>query len=126
MADDTLKYVEERKAIAVKVSRLSDLAKIATLGASRMFILPIYRYVENGRTIYFVQTVFKDYFKLYGLPVIYYYVENGEGRKGGYILIKVDESGEQVELSSGTKPGWLAVPIIDLDGKPIFIPNDLS
>ncbi len=126
-SSDPARYLESNRAVAVRVKSLSDLAKIATLGAARMFILPIYKFREGGKTVFMVQTVFKDYYKLYGLPIIYYYVGDEEASGDHkYLLVKVDESGEYLELSRGTKPGWIAIPIVELTEKPPFAPSDLG
>ena len=40
---------------------------------------------------------------------------------GRYILVKAEEPKETVQLSHGTRPGWLSIPIINLREKPGFI-----
>ena len=125
-SEEPLAYLEKRKAVAVRVKSVSDIVKLAAIGAARMTVLPVYRYAGGGRTVYFLQTVFKDYYRLYGLPVIYYYVERGESRKGRYILVKVDEEGEKIEFSNGSRPGWIPIPIVDLEELPPFLPEDLG
>jgi hypothetical protein len=124
--DDTpQQYLEKRKAVPVRVSSLSDVVKLAALTAARMAPLPVYRYASDSATVYFVQTVFKDYYRLYGLPIIYYYVEQGSSRRGKYILVKVDEEGEKIEFSEGSRPGWIPIPIVDLSELPAFIPESV-
>ncbi|ABM79996.1 hypothetical protein [Hyperthermus butylicus] len=117
----------EEKLIPVKVSGIHDLARIAasiiTLGQPAYLVrLPS----RNGGKVYGIIAVLRDYYKLYGLPMLYYYVDD-EGRlgDGNYLLVKVDDQGEHVELSKSTRPGWVAIPIIDLAEKPPFFPDEL-
>ncbi len=112
------------KVQAVEVSSLADLARLAASMVSYAVVMPIYRFYLNGKAYYFVQTTYRDYFKYYGIPIIYYYKEESSpGREEGqrYVLLKVDESGEKVELSDRSRPGWTPIPIINLRSKPPFI-----
>ncbi|MCS7106993.1 MAG: hypothetical protein NZ902_02685 [Acidilobaceae archaeon] len=113
--------MNEEKALAVRLQSLPDIARLA-VSASPMSAMPVYRFREGSKNYYLVQAVYKDYYKLYGLPIIYYYVQEEGEERAKYILIKVDESGERVELSDRTRPGWIAVPIINLQEKPPFFP----
>lgn len=111
--------------VPVRVSSLGDLVRLATVNAARMAVSPIYRFKFRGRTVYMIQTVYKDYYRQYGIPILYYYSREGEGENGNYILVKVGDGGENIEVSNGVKPGWLAIPIINLDGKPPYVPDDI-
>jgi len=116
------------KAIVIRVSSLGDLVRLASSTAQMMLIMPIYRFKLKGKIIYAIQTIYKDYYKLYGLPIIYYYIEDGEAvedSKAKYILIKVDETGEKIETTDKIRPGWIGIPIINLTEKPPFIPDDI-
>ncbi|MGC9071101.1 MAG: hypothetical protein ACP5HK_00160 [Acidilobus sp.] len=112
------------KAQIVEVSSLADLARLAVTMLSFAVIMPIYRYLENYNEVYFVQTTYRDYFRFYGVPIVYLYraklTDNSEKVK--YVLIKVDETGEKVEVGDRTKPGWTSIPIITLKEKPSFLP----
>ncbi len=115
---------EIRPALTVKVSSLSDLVRLAATLASRMIVMPIYRKMTNDGAIYFLQMMYKDYYKFYGVPVIYYYKWAGDKRppeKSKYILAKSDEGGEKIEISDRTRTGWLVVPIINVEELPPFI-----
>ncbi|MCX8196171.1 MAG: hypothetical protein N3F67_03745 [Acidilobaceae archaeon] len=114
--------MEEERAISVRVQSLSDIARLA-VSASPMAPMPVYRFREGSRTFYMVQAVYKDYYKLYGLPIVYYHVQEEGEERAKYILIKVDEAGERVELSDRTRPGWIAVPIVNLAERPSFFPE---
>ncbi len=116
-------------AIAIRVSSLGDLVRLASSAVHMMIVMPIYRFKYKGKLVYAIQTIYKDFYKLYGIPIIYYYVSDDdslEASKAKYILIKVDETGEKVEISDRTKPGWVGVPLINLDSKPPFIPDDIA
>ncbi|MEM1873824.1 MAG: hypothetical protein QXS85_03780 [Acidilobaceae archaeon] len=118
----------DSKALAVKVSSLNDLARFASSMTPAMIVMPVYRFKKGGRVYYFLQTVYKDFYKYYGVPVIYYYSSDDDGLdadKARFLLFKVDEEGEKLEISSRTKPGWITVPIVNLEEKPGFIPDEL-
>ncbi|HIQ03460.1 MAG TPA: cren protein [Desulfurococcales archaeon] len=109
------------KALAIRVNSLNDIARfaatISTLGQ------PIYilRFKVNGKYVYGILAVFRDYYKYYGIPLFYYYVTDRGSEHERYLLIRTDETGERVELSKGVRPGWVAIPIITLTEKPEFI-----
>jgi hypothetical protein len=115
------------KLIPVKVGSINDLARIAativTLGQPAYLV----RFPSaSGKKIYGIIAVLRDYYKHYGLPMIYYYEDGGNQLgEGNYLLVKVDDSGEHIEVSKSTRPGWIAIPIIDLAEKPPFFPDDL-
>lgn len=116
----------EEKLIPVKVSSIHDLARIAasiiTLGQPAYLV----RFQgKDGKKIYGIIAVLRDYYKLYGLPMLYYYIDSDNLGDGNYLLVKVDDQGEHVELSKSTRPGWVAIPIIDLKEKPAFFPEEL-
>ncbi|GAB6148270.1 hypothetical protein [Stetteria hydrogenophila] len=121
---------EVEKAVAVRVSSLADLARLAIVPAARYIVMPVYRFKWNGRVIYMVHMSFKDYYKKYGIPLIYYYSRSAEEdepeEKAKYILIKVDDTGERVEISNSTKTGYVSIPIVNLAEKPAFVPDDLQ
>ena len=119
---------ETEVAVAVRVSSLGDLARLASSAAHMMVVMPIYRFRYRGKVVYVIQTIYKDFYKLYGIPVIYYHVSEDDGleaSKAKYLLIKVDEMGEKVEITDRTKPGWIGVPLVNLESKPPFIPDDI-
>lgn len=111
------------QAVTIRVQSLTDLARMAG-NSARLIPTPIYVFVEEGRSYYFIQTVYKDFYKLYGVPIIYYYVEEGSPPAEGYLAIKADERGEKVELSPGVKPGWLLIPLVKLAERPPYFPRD--
>ncbi|BEP18227.1 hypothetical protein PYJP_15790 [Pyrofollis japonicus] len=111
------------KLVPVKVSSIHDLARIAATIISLGQPAYIIRFNNNEKKIYGIIAVLRDYYKLYGLPMLYYYVDTDKLGDGNYLLVKVDDQGEHVEVSKGTKPGWIAVPIIDLAEKPSFFPE---
>jgi len=115
-------------AVAVRVSSLGDLARLASSTAHMMVVMPIYRFRYKSKVVYAVQTIYKDFYKLYGIPIVYYHVLEDDGleaSKAKYILIKVDEAGERIEVSDRVRPGWVGVPLVNLESKPPFIPGDI-
>jgi len=115
--------------VPIRVSSLSDLARLASSMASRFIVMPIYRFKHEGNVYYMVQASFKDYYKLYGLPLIYYYKrpveEDVDDDKAKYVLVKTDISGEIVEIAPHAKTGFVVIPIINLEEKPPHLPDDL-
>ena len=103
----------------LKVARLSDLARfaasLATLGSS----VYIVHFPHKGKHIYGLLTVYRDYYKYYGVP-IFYCLEIDEKLDGDYILVKLDEK-ERIEVTNGVRPGWMHIPIVSLREKPDFI-----
>ncbi len=110
------------EALAVRVSSLNDLVRLATSLAGRMVVMPIYRFKSGDGAVYFLQMMYKDYYRCYGLPVIYYYRSEREDRNPKYIIVRADETGEKLEVSDRVRPGWIAVPIINLAEKPVYVP----
>ncbi len=110
------------EAVAVRVQDLPDLVRLATSLAGRMVVMPVYRYKSGGKAIYFLQMMYKDYYRCYGLPVIYYYVTEGEDKDPKYIIVRTDETGEKIEVTDRVRPGWLVVPVINLAEKPVYVP----
>ncbi len=117
----------DEKLIPVRVTSINDLARIAATIIS--LGQPAYLVKFNGdgnKRIYAIIAVLRDYYKYYGLPMIYYFIdESGRLGEGNYLLVKVDDQGEHVEVSKGTRPGWVPIPIIELAEKPPFFPEEL-
>ncbi|RLF22958.1 MAG: cren protein [Thermoprotei archaeon] len=107
----------ERTAL-VKVKSINDLARFAasmfTLGQS----VYIVHFEHKGEHIYGLFAVYHDYYNMYGLPIFYYY-SSSEALRGKYLLIRAEGS-EQIMVSEGSKPGWVAIPIISLEKPPPF------
>ena len=124
-------YCESRsigEAVAVRVAGLADLVRLAGTLASRMVVMPVYRIVGRRGSVYFLQMMYKDYYRCYGLPVIYYYYAEGDTRGPGeakYILARGDETGERVEVSDRTRTGWIIIPVINLAEPPVYLPGDV-
>jgi len=110
----------EEKAVGVKLRSIADLARLASSMAGMGSGIYIVHFTHEGKHYYGLLVTFRDYYKYYGIP-IFYYVERGEPLRGRYLLIKVDESGEKVEESGGSRSGWICLPIVDLAEKPSFI-----
>lgn len=119
--------MELDRVVAVRVSSLGDIARLASTLASRMFLMPVYRFRGRRGWVYALQTIYKDYYKYYGVPIVYYYVagEEDSGRPVRYILARADETGERVEVSDRTRTGWVAIPVINLEEKPGYMPEDI-
>ncbi len=114
----------KRKLIPVKVKSVRDIARIAANIIALGQIAYLIRFTEGNRTVLGLIAVLRDYYDLYGLPILYYYVDlEGEYRENRYILVKVDEEGEHLEPANTARRGWIPVPIIDFEEKPDFFPE---
>ena len=109
--------------IAVKLASISDLVRMASSVAAAMQPTYIVRYrSNNGKIILGFLAVFRDYYNYYGIPMFYYVVDENESfREAKYVLIKLDESGERIEPSRTTKPGYIAIPIVNIESAPEFL-----
>lgn len=117
------------KVVTVRVTGLADLARLAVAPAAHFMVMPVYRFKWRGRVVYMVYLSFKDYYKMYGVPLVYYYTrpveEDVPDDIAKFLLVKVDEFGERVEISGSSKTGYVSIPIINLAEKPVFIPDDI-
>jgi len=122
------KQEEISKVIGIRVVSIRDIARFAVSLASLGQAPYIIKFKKKNKVIYGLLAVFRDFYKFYGLPLLYYYAtEEGENEKGKYyILVKSDETGEKVEFSKGTRPGWIAVPIMELKTIPSFLDIDIE
>jgi hypothetical protein len=116
--------LDVEKALVVKVDSLSDLVRVAgsiVLSRNPMYIM---RFRYNGQIIYTMLSVIRDYYKYYGVPMAYYYTikDGGEEHKSKYILIKVDEMGEEIVLTDKIRHGYAVIPVLDLAEPPPFFP----
>ncbi len=111
------------KVVGIKVSSLNDIARFAMSLASLGQAPYVIRFRKENKVVYGLLAVFRDYYKYYGLPLLYYCVVNDVLKHSGknYILIRSDEAGEKVELSEGTRPGWVAIPILNIETIPDFL-----
>lgn len=115
-----MKETEVRCVESIEVRSLSDLARFAASMAALGQPVYVVHFKDGERHVYGVFAVYHDYYDLYGVPLFYYYVSDEE-LDGTYILIKAEESRESVQVSHGTRPGWVAIPIVSLKSKPPFI-----
>jgi len=103
----------------VKVKDIKDLgrfvASVVSLGQPAYLI----HFEHDNKHIYGFLAVYHDYYNLYGLPLFYYY-ESDKQLSGNYLAVKMSDR-EEVMVTDGVKPGWVAVPIINLQSKPEFL-----
>ncbi len=115
------------KALVVRVESLNDLVRVAgsiVLSRNPMYIM---RFKHRKHTVYLMLSVIRDYYKYNGVPLAYYYtVENGgEEHKAKYILLKVDEMGEEIVLTDKIRHGYAVIPVLDLAEPPPFFPVEV-
>jgi len=117
----------EKKAWAVRVNSLNDLARIAAsivLTRNPMYVI---RFRYEGLVVYSMMSIIRDYYNYYGVPLVYYYTENDDGDKHRrrYIMVKVDENGEETLLSDRIQHGYAVIPVMDLAEPPPFFPLEV-
>jgi len=116
---------ELKKVLPIRVSSLNDLVRIAvtymTPVAQSVFLL---KFKDKERLIVGMLGLFRDYYKLYGLPVLYYHVcdsvEEEKIVQANYIVISSND--ERLEFSKVAKPG-VSIPLVELRMKPPIIPD---
>ncbi|MCE4628415.1 MAG: cren protein [Desulfurococcales archaeon] len=128
MAERERDAPEVPPAVVVRVRSLGDLVRLAASLAGRMIVMPVYRHPrEGGGHVYYVQMMYRDYYKYYGLPIIYYYEDEGDDLppdKAKYIVAKTDEAGERIQVTDRARTGWIVIPVINLEEPPSFFRRD--
>ncbi len=108
--------------VAVKLSSVKDLIRMASSVAMTMQSTYIIRFKRGGRTVLGFLAVFRDYYNYYGVPMFYYaFDEDGSFSDANYVLVKLDERGERIEPSPTSKPGYVTIPIINIEKLPPFL-----
>ena len=116
-----------KELIPVRVKSIKDIARMAASIIALGQMAYIVRASIGGKRILGIIAVFRDYYDLYGLPILYYYVDDkGEYSDNSYILVRVDESGEHIEASKSAKRGWIPIPVVDVAEWPKFFPESLK
>lgn len=118
--------MEVEKALAIKMSSLEDLVRLATSISVSQMTTYILKFQYNDKLYLGLLGVFRDYYKYYGIPIFYYVVLEGSDRDRAvdakYIIVSTDK--DIVEFSKTPKPG-LSIPLITLAQKPVFIPDNI-
>jgi len=112
---------EVESLVAIKVASLNDIARLAASLISMGQPSYVVKFYEGDKPVYGLFAIFRDYYKLYGLPILYYYPHEKDEKDARYILVKTNGYEERVELAKTTKPGHIAIPIVTLAEKPRFI-----
>ncbi|NPA97083.1 MAG: cren protein [Crenarchaeota archaeon] len=108
--------------VAIKLSSVKDLVRMASSVAMTMQSTYIIRFRRNGRTVLGFLAVFRDYYNYYGVPMFYYaFDDDGAFSEASYVLVKLDERGERIEPSASSKPGYVTIPIINIEKLPPFL-----
>ncbi len=108
------------KVVNIKLKDLKDLGRFAYSLISSGQTSYIIHYRKSNKNIYGILMIFRDYYKYYGIP-LFYYISLDKPIEGTYLLIKVDDRGENIETANSSRPGWIHIPIIELDKEPVFI-----
>ncbi len=118
--------VKLKKILMIKVESIADIARITASSISMNQPTYVIRIkMGPGKAILGSMAVFRDYYSLYGVPMLYYYeCKEKECLESNYISFKLDEAGEHVKLTSTSVPGTIMVPIINLAEPPAFLGGD--
>lgn len=114
----------EGRVVKIRVRDFADLARLAASGIMMGQPTYIIRLTPSaGTCIYGIMAVFKDFYKYYGIPLIYYWLDEGcrIPMDRNYVIIRSDEFGEHIELNKGYKAGVINVPIVNVEEVPNFI-----
>lgn len=112
------------RVVKIRVRDFSDLVRLAASGMTMGQPTYIIRLTpRDGVCVYGIMAVFKDFYRYYGIPLIYYWLDEGckIPTDRNYAIVRSDETGEHVELSRGYKAGVINVPIINIQEIPGFI-----
>lgn len=103
----------------VEVEDIKDLARLVASTVSMGQPIYVMHFEHKSRHYWGILGVYNHYYEKQGMPLFYYFTAE-QPRSGKYILVKMDEK-EEINFSDGIRPGWIAVPIINLKEKPGFI-----
>lgn len=115
-----MKAHEVKTIEAIRVEGLNDLARFAASMATLGQPVYIIHFRHEDRHVYGIFAVFHDFYELYGVPLFYFH-ETSQALPGNYVLIKAEEPRESIMVSEGTRPGYIAIPIVSVREKPKFI-----
>jgi len=118
------KHPDLAPVVAIKLSSVRDLVRMASSVAMSVQSTYILRFKKNGRTVLGFLAVFRDYYNYYGVPMFYYAFDDDDAfSNANYVLVKLDERGERIEPSTTSRPGYVTIPIINVDKLPPFLEN---
>ncbi len=111
-----------RKAVKIRLKSVRDLVRLAASSIALGQPTYILRYEVNGKIVYGVMAVFRDFYKLYGIPLLYY-VEGADEvpEDANYALLRSNDVEERIEFSKGAKAGYVIIPIINVTEPPEFL-----
>ncbi|MGC8752499.1 MAG: hypothetical protein ACP5RO_03025 [Fervidicoccaceae archaeon] len=108
-----------RTPISLKVSSISDLARLAISYSTPMSPpRTLFRIRNEGKTIIALILSFPNYYELRGLPLTFYFeCEEGNAscKTSSYLSYRVIEGGEQVQFTDKSLPGWVMIPVINVE-----------
>lgn len=113
-----------RKVLPIRVVSLRDLVRLAVTYTSSGQSIFLLKFRESNKLVIGMLGLFRDYYKLYGLPVLYYHVCNSDEeekvRDANYIIVSTND--ERIDYSRTPRPG-ISLPLINLAEKPPIIPE---
>ncbi len=111
------------KVVGVELKSFNDLVRLAASSIAMGQPTFILRFRRNGHYVYGILAVFRDFYKMYGMPLLYFYSDtSGElPEDQNYVLLRSDEAGEHIEFSKGSRTGYVTIPIINLEKPPEFM-----
>ncbi len=116
---------EIRKVLTIRVNGLNDLVRLAMTYTGPSQTIFLLKFIEKGKLVVGLLGLFRDYYKFYGLPILYYHIcsseEEDKIRNANYIIVSTSD-GERIEFSKYPRPG-IAIPLISLKEKPPIIPE---
>lgn len=113
--------MEMEAPLNVEVGDIKDLARLAASVVSMGQPIYLIGFKHMSKYYYGLLGVYNHYYEKQGIPLFYHCAsERPLSEKTKYLLAKMDER-EEIVFSEGTKPGWIAIPIVNLKEKPEFL-----
>ncbi len=116
---------ELKKVLTIRVASLNDLVRLAVTYATPSQTVFLLKFYEKNRLVIGLLGLFRDYYKYYGLPILYYHVCSSDEKEkiinANYIIVSTSD-GERIEFTKYPRPG-ISIPLITLTKKPPIIPE---
>ncbi len=114
-----------RKVLTIRVGSLKDLVRLAMTYATPSQTIFLLKFYEGDKLVVGLLGLFRDYYKFYGLPILYYHICSDDEKEkvvnANYIIASTSD-GERIEFSKTPKPG-MSIPLITFAEKPPIIPS---
>lgn len=109
----------QKGSIGIRVSSISDLARLAVSYSTPMSPpRTLFRIKNRGKIVIALTLSFPNYYELRGIPLTFFYEcedKDVSCKSSAYVSYRVLEGGEQVQFTEKSLPGWMMIPIINIE-----------